>query len=602
VPEVSEWSIESKESYHLVASRVTPRGTLRGDVQRIIETVGYRDRVRAPGYLGIFLTLIGTGCPKPDATTPDAASSDAAREASSEWIELRVAAPGMEPAQIETQVLQPIEVAVLSIPRLRHLTAEANKAHARLWLELEPGQRDAVLTDIRARLGSLAPTLPPELDPPVLRIVHAPEPTFVRWAIESETIDASMMGKLNAELVTRVEQLAGVLDIQACAPSSRVVIELEPERLLAYDIEPGEIEAALRGGSSMSNPTMLSLEGLRRTVVASDAERALTVTLADVAAIRYGMRDSTCVAASAAGLVAAASVNVRDRSTAIAVEQLLDEVAAGLPAGVRLRRFSVADTTVELSVAPDRELAEVAESIGSGLVRLAQPWLLEVGVKAEPCVGVGTRVRLSVAGDEPVSLSSFQSIPGVTHVQLLGEPNERRLWLLGPDTDVLHELALREQTRLHALPGLLAVDVYSEAPRAELRIEPDRARLAALGITTAEFARQVDFARGEFEVAVLREADGMEVPVILRVGSRENVGPTQLGGVLIHASAPDTPPVRLDAIANIRVEPGAARICRYDGQRGVVFALQAADPNAWPTLAPSIETALPAGYHWSWAD
>jgi Cu/Ag efflux pump CusA len=424
--------------------------------------------VRAGGHLGLVAILIGLGCHKPDVVT-----RDVPQVIESERIELRVAALGMDPAQIEALVVRPIEAGVISTPRLRHVTAEAEDAQARLWLEFEPGHRDAVLIDVRARLSELLPTLPPELDPPVVRVVDAPGSTFVRWAIESETIDASMMGKLHEQLVARVEPLSGVLDVQACVPRSRVVIELDPERLRAYGIGSGQIEATLRGGSSDAltlRPTTLDIEGLRRTVVAGGPEQGRTVTLGDVAAIRYGVRESTCVAASAAGLVAAASVNVRDQAAAGALEQLLDEFAAQLPAGTRLRRFGAADTTIELSVAPGSELAEVAESIGSGLVRLTQPWLVEVGVETPPCVGAGTRVRLSIAGGEQVSLASFQSIPGVTAVQLLGMPNQRWLWLLGPDTTALHELAWREQTRLRALPSLHAVDLYIEPPQTELRI------------------------------------------------------------------------------------------------------------------------------------
>jgi multidrug efflux pump subunit AcrB len=543
--------------------------------------------------LGMVLALLGAGCQKGDVPKPDMVPV-----VEIERIELRVAAPGMDAVQIEAQVVQPIEAALSSTPDLRTVTAEVGDAQARLWLEFEAGQHDAAMIELRTRLSELLPTLPPELHHPVVHVVDVPGSTFARWAIESETIDAPMMTKLHDDLVTRVERLTGALDVRECAPRSRVIIEFDPERLRAHAIDPGEVEAALRGGLRAT----AGIEGLRRTVIAGGPEQGMTVTLADIAAIRYGMRESTCVAAGAAGLVAAASMTVRDRSVSIALDRLLDEFAAELPAGTRLRRFDAADTTVELSVAGDRELAEVAESIGSGLVRLTQPWLLEVGVEAEPCVGVGTRVRLSVAGGEPVSLASFQSIPGVTHVRLVGAPGERRLWLLGQDADELHEAAMREQTRLRALPGLLAVDVYTEAPRAELRIEPDRARLAALGITTAEFARQLNLARSEIEVAVLHDADGASVPVIMRMGAGEDLDPTQLGSVLIHAGASDIPPARLDAIANIREASAPAWICRHDGQRGVVFVLQAADPNAWPTLAASVEAPLLPGYRWSWSD
>ena len=449
------------------------------------------------------LMLLTAACHKPDAATRDAAQAIAR-----ERIEILIAAPGMGPAQIESQIVQPIEVAVSSTPSLRHITAEADEARARVWLELEPGQREAAMVDLRARLNELVSTLPSELDPPVLRTVDGPGSEFVRWAIESETVDTAMMSELHDELIVRVEQIAGVFDVQTCAQRSRVVIELDPERLRAYAIDPTQVEAALRGSVDVPilRPAMPDIDGLRRTVIAVDPQQGTSVALGDVAAIRYGTRQSTCVAAGALGLVAAASVTVRDRSTAIAVEQLLDDAATRLPAGTRLRRFGSSDTTIELSVAADRELAEVAESIGSGLVRLSQTWLLEVGVASEPCVGVGTRVRLSVAGGEPVSLASFQSIPGVSHVRLLGAPNQRRLWLLGPDPHALHQLAKQEETRLLALPGLVGLDVYTEAPRSELQVEPDRAALAALGITTSELARQLARARGEIEVAELTDA------------------------------------------------------------------------------------------------
>lgn len=535
-----------------------------------------------------MLMLIEAGCHKSEPAQGVAVES--------EWIELNVAGPGMGPAEIEAQVVQPIEEAMLSTPGLRHVTAEAGEAHARVWLEFEAGQTDAALNDVQARLSSLEPKLPPSIEHPILRRGDTPGSTFVRWAIASDTIDASMMSKLHEELVVRVQQLGGVFDAQTCALQPRVVIELEPERLRAYGIESTDVEAALRVGVA-DTPSTLDIDGLRRTII--DVQGGTAVTLTEVAAIRYGMRESTCVAASATGLVAAASVNVRDRSAQNAVEHLLDQAAVGFPAGTRLLRFGAADTTIELSVARDRELAEVAESIGSGLVRLAQPWLLEVGIAAEPCVAVGTRVRVSVAGSEPVSLDSFRSIPGVTHVRLLDAASERQLWLLGPDPDVLQEIAAREEARLRALPSMLSVDVYTEAPRAELRIEADRAALAKHGITASEFARQLALIQGELEVAELRDADGVRVPVMLRVGASEDMGAGQVGDVLIHAGTSD---VRLDAIADIREAPGPAKMCRYDGQRGLVFVLQAAESNAWTTLAPYVAAALPPGYRWSWVD
>jgi multidrug efflux pump subunit AcrB len=557
--------------------------------------------VRAAGLLGVSFLLIQlsqVGCHKAE-PAPEVPPVE------SERFEVRVVAPGMDSAQIEAQVVQPIEAALLSTPSLRHVTSEAAEAHARLWLEFPADQRDAVLTAVRARLDELAPMLPPELEPPVLRRVNAPDSTFVRWAIESDTIDASAMGRLHEELVVRIEQLDGVFDVQSCAPRSRVVVELEPERLRAYGIEPGEVEAALRRGladSPMGKPEMLDIEGLRRTVISTHPESGTAVALGELAAIRYGVREPTCLAAGAAGLAAAGSVRVRDRSTANMVEQVLDELAGRFPPGTRLLRFGAADTTIELSVAADRELAEVAESIGSGLVRLAQPWLVEVGIATEPCVAVGTRVRLSIGGSEPVSLASFESIPGVSHVQLLDAPNQRRLWLLGPDSDDLQDIAERERSRLRALPGLRSVDAYIDVPRAELRIEADRTALAERGITTAEFAQQVMLLRGELEVAELRDADGTRVPVMLRVGASEDIEPAQLGAMLVHAGSSSAPPERLDAIASIREATSPARICRRDGQRAVMFVLEVADQSAWASLAPWAAAEPMPGHRWSWAD
>src|SRR5690242_13415588 len=98
--------------------------------------------MRAAGLLGVML-LIQAGCHKPVPTRDVPVES--------ERIELRVAAPGMDPAQVEAEIVKPVEAAVLSTPGLRHVTAEAGEAHARLWLEVDAAQRDAVLTDVRAR-------------------------------------------------------------------------------------------------------------------------------------------------------------------------------------------------------------------------------------------------------------------------------------------------------------------------------------------------------------------------------------------------------------------------------------------------------------------
>ena len=316
------------------------------------------------------------------------------------------------------------------------------------------------------------------------------------------------------------------------------------------------------------------------------------MTLADLAAIRYGLAEPECIAATAGGLAASATLSVASPAALTAVQSMLDEAARELPPEVQLARFDPADTLIELSLPSDVELRAGAELVGRGFSPTTPNWLVEVGGEGEVCRGEGLRVRLSVPGSSAANrglLESLAQVPGVLDVEPRGDATTRRLWLLGPELEQLASIAARLVARL---PGL---DVELEPDHASMNIEADLDALARLGIPSAELERELQLAHG-VTLTTWRDVEGGTIPVVLRSAGPSEADPDSLADLTVGRGEHAVP---LTSVATLERRAGPARICRHDGQRGVMLAIST---DRVAELERALAAELEPGYRWVWAD
>jgi HAE1 family hydrophobic/amphiphilic exporter-1 len=139
----------------------------------------------------------------------------------------------------------------------------------------------------------------------------------------------------------------------------------------------------------------------------------------------------------------------------------------------------------------------------------------------------------------------------------------------GPELDKLAEYAEELRTRSAKLGGIVDADTTLKLNKPELRVEIDRERAAALGVSTADIANSLRvMVGGDQEVTRFHDASvNQAYDVQLRLNERDRNDPRTLGQLYVPSARGGL--VRLDNLVHIKREVSPSRIDRIDRQRQV---------------------------------
>jgi HAE1 family hydrophobic/amphiphilic exporter-1 len=139
----------------------------------------------------------------------------------------------------------------------------------------------------------------------------------------------------------------------------------------------------------------------------------------------------------------------------------------------------------------------------------------------------------------------------------------------GPELDRLAEYAEDLRTRSAKLGGIVDADTTLKLNKPELRVEIDRERAAALGVSTEDIANSLRvMVGGDTEVTRFHDASvNQAYDVQLRLNERDRNDPRTLGQLYVPSARGGL--VRLDNLVHIKREVSPSRIDRIDRQRQV---------------------------------
>ncbi|MGH7519024.1 MAG: efflux RND transporter permease subunit [Gemmatimonadales bacterium] len=144
------------------------------------------------------------------------------------------------------------------------------------------------------------------------------------------------------------------------------------------------------------------------------------------------------------------------------------------------------------------------------------------------------------------------------------------LRILGPDLDTLRAIAARMEALFEATPGAQYVTNPVRLARTDLRVAIDRAKAGLLGIPTLEIDRTVRLGLAGLEAGTLRESDGDERPVVVRLARAGRPTPAELDRIYVSSGSGRLAP--LAQVADVRFERAIPEIQRYDGARTVTVS------------------------------
>ncbi len=142
----------------------------------------------------------------------------------------------------------------------------------------------------------------------------------------------------------------------------------------------------------------------------------------------------------------------------------------------------------------------------------------------------------------------------------------------GPDLDVLSALAHKIEGVMITTPGLRDVGNPLRRVHSDLRLVADEAATAAKGVAAGSLRQTLQMALSGVNAATLRDRDGDNYPVMLRLPLEGSNTRAQLDHIQVPTTSGSAVP--LSAIAQPVIESGPAAINRYKRERQITITAE----------------------------
>ena len=174
--------------------------------------------------------------------------------------------------------------------------------------------------------------------------------------------------------------------------------------------------------------------------------------------------------------------------------------------------------------------------------------------------------------------------------------------VFGPDLDQLRELGIQVQAVAKTMPGFEDCKLDQQATIPQLRIEADRDRAAAYGVTPGKLNETLSMLVGGKTVAELRDGQ-RAVDLVIRLPKEWRDSPGRIAQlpIEVHDGEATTQRIPLSMVAEVRAAKGPNVIFRENSQRRFALAIKPTVRDV-SSLVPKLQQAvaaqvkLPEGY------
>jgi hydrophobe/amphiphile efflux-1 (HAE1) family protein len=167
----------------------------------------------------------------------------------------------------------------------------------------------------------------------------------------------------------------------------------------------------------------------------------------------------------------------------------------------------------------------------------------------------------------------------------------------GPDWNRLVEVSQEIKQKLSASGAVIDLDTDYQVGMPELRISPDRARAADLGISVEKVAQTINAMVGGLRVGRY-STEGRRIDVRLRLLADQRSRPEDLSRLRVRSATHELIP--LSSLVTYEERPALQAITRSDRERAITFFANVAPGRSQDealTLVKQLSRELPLGYH-----
>ena len=203
------------------------------------------------------------------------------------------------------------------------------------------------------------------------------------------------------------------------------------------------------------------------------------------------------------------------------------------------------------------------------------------------------RVQLTGYPGARIEIKEFQNGPPVT------APVAVRV--VGPDLDVLSQVAARIETLIEKTNGIRDVRNPLKVTRTNLKLNVDSRKAAILGVPTVEFDRAVRLSVAGVSVGTFKDETGEQYPIVVRTPLASHADLATLGQIRVPSLSGASLP--LSQLAKLEFERAPTLIARYGRERSVTINAQVKNGFNTGKVTAAVTKKLnefqwPRGYHY----
>ena len=263
-------------------------------------------------------------------------------------IDVIAAMPGAEPAEIENLLTRPIEQRMWEIPAVEHVYSMAGEGFTLITVRFKVGEdQERSITRVHARLFAGMDQMPPGALPPVVKPHSIDDVPILTLTLSADSYGSNELRQLATALADEIRTVPDVAETYVIGGQpTQIRVDLDPARLAAAGVTPGEVAMALKGANARLETGELAVGGVAYRVQAGaplvsarDVEGVVVssrggvpVYLRNIARVRedFGERtDYVSHADQASGVRGAVTISVAKRKGAnatIVAHQALERV------------------------------------------------------------------------------------------------------------------------------------------------------------------------------------------------------------------------------------------------------------------------------------
>src|SRR5512146_769264 len=167
-------------------------------------------------------------------------------------VDVMVAWPGAEPAEVENRIVAPIERILWGVPGVEHIYSTSRPGMGMVTVRFKVNEsNEASLVKVYERQSAMGWIMPQGIQPPVVELHSIDDVPFLTLTLWGEGWSSDRLRPLAAELAQELSEVPEASRAQLIGGQPRVVrVEPDPDRMAAAGVSWTELTRALQAASA----------------------------------------------------------------------------------------------------------------------------------------------------------------------------------------------------------------------------------------------------------------------------------------------------------------------------------------------------------------